>query len=222
MDEHEMGLVERQMLQADNVRTLTIVRPESTFLQTLTLGNGAGSSTDVPVPAMPSSDSSNRSDNVAAILSGVIVFVVLLVVIWLLCRKGRKHSHSRDSSRANRSSSSSSTSEGSESSGGPSDNGSVVSEVGDGQWEPPGRPMPGMPPMGRWGGPPGQHMPPPGVNMGAPGVGMGPPGVGMGMPFGRGGPSPTMGRGTGPLPNYGGPPGMVQMTGSGGPPPMPQ
>ena len=88
MDGYQTTLVERQIPQDDNVRTLTIVRSESTYLQTLTLGNGVGSSTDVPVAAMSASDSSSHSDYVAAILSGVVVFVVLLIVIWLFCRKG--------------------------------------------------------------------------------------------------------------------------------------
>ncbi|KAK5627989.1 hypothetical protein RRF57_003704 [Xylaria bambusicola] len=206
--------MERRIPQAEGVRTLTIVRPESTFVQTLTLGNGDAAPTDTPVATMSASKASNHSDYVGAILSGVIVLVVLLVVIWIFYRRKRSHG-SRGSSRQNKPSRSNDTSESSESSGGPSeDDDSVTSEIVDEQWQPPARPMPGLPPMGRWPGPPpGHNVPPPGANMG-------PPGVGIGMPFG--GPSPMMGRGGGPLPNFGGPPPIIPIAGSGGPPPTPQ
>ncbi|KAI0428068.1 hypothetical protein F5Y09DRAFT_11706 [Xylaria sp. FL1042] len=234
MSEPQTTLVRRQIpRQADGIRTLTIARPESTFVQTLTLGNGVASSTEVPVAAVSGSKSSNRTSSyVGAILSGVVVIVVFLFILWLFCRKGRTRSRrSRDSSRQSRSHPSKDSSSSSRSSGGPSDDGGtgsvisdyVASEMGEEQLEQPQRPMPVIPPQGRWAGPPPGHIiPPPGAGMGPPGVGMVPPGAGMGIPFGRGGPPPMMGRGGGPLPNYGGPsPGMPGI-GRGGPPPMPQ
>ncbi|KAI1350527.1 hypothetical protein F5Y01DRAFT_156804 [Xylaria sp. FL0043] len=236
MSEHQTTLMERRIAQSDDVRTLTIKRPESTFVQTLTLGNGVASSTVAPVAAESGSKSSNRNSSyVGAILSGVVVVVVFLFILWLFCRKGRSRSRrSRNSSRRSRSPASkgsSSSSSSSDSSRGPSDDGgtgSVVSdylgsEVGEEQFEHPQQPMPAMPPQGGWAGPPaGYDIPPPGAVMGAPGAGMAPPGVGMGIPFGRGGPPPIMGRGGGPFPDYGGPPPGTHIVGSGGPPPMPQ
>ncbi|KAI0802391.1 hypothetical protein GGR55DRAFT_701016 [Xylaria sp. FL0064] len=235
MSEHQTTLVERQIpAQPDDIRTLTIKRPESTFVQTLTLGNGVASSTDAPVAAVSGSKSSDRNSGyVGAILSGVVVVVVFLFILWLFCRKGRRRSRrSRDSSRRSRSPASKSSSSSSDSSRGPSDDsgtGSVVSdylgsEVGEEHLEQPQQPMPAMPPHGRWAGPPaGYDIPPPGAVMGAPGAGIAPPGVSIGIPFSRGGPPPMMGRGDGPFPNYGGPPPPGTYTvGSGGPPPMPQ
>ncbi|KAI3328321.1 hypothetical protein F4824DRAFT_426535 [Ustulina deusta] len=228
MCEHQPTFVERQIPPSDGIRTLTIARPESTFVETLTLGNGVASSTDVPIAVASASRSSTPNSNyVGAILSGVVVTVVLLFVIWICCRKGRARSRrSRGSSRHSRRSPNKGSSNSSESSSSRSDDGgtgSAASEIAEEQWEPPGRPMPGMPPLGRWPGPPPGHIvPPPGAGMRPPGVGMGPPGFGMGMPFGRGGPPPMMGRGGGPLPGYGGPPPAMPIVGSGGPPPMPQ
>ncbi|RYC60349.1 hypothetical protein CHU98_g5863 [Xylaria longipes] len=201
--------------------------PESTLIETLTLGNGVAYSTDVPVTVAPDSKSSNpSSSHVGAILSGVAAIFVLLLIVWFCGR--RTHSHrSRGSSRQSRSESSgSSSSNGSNNASGSSRNGgpgSAASDMAEGQWKQPPQPMPGMPhPVaGRWAIPsPGLMGPPPG--MGPPG--MGPPGVvGIRMPAGHGGPPPIMGRGSGPLPMHGGPPPpIVPIVGSGGPPPMPQ
>ncbi|KAI8954022.1 hypothetical protein F4801DRAFT_576039 [Xylaria longipes] len=67
-----MTLTARQMSPSDGIRTLTIQRPESTLIETLTLGNGVAYSTDVPVTVAPDSKSSNpSSSHVGAILSGV-------------------------------------------------------------------------------------------------------------------------------------------------------
>ncbi|KAI0455450.1 hypothetical protein F5B21DRAFT_503267 [Xylaria acuta] len=198
------------MSPSDGIRTLTIQRPQSTFIETLTLGNGVAYSTDVPVTVAPDSKSSNpSSSHVGAILSGVAAILVLLSIVWFCgCRT---HSHrSGGSSRQGRSGSSSdsSSSNGSDNASGSSRNGVPSSAAGDmaeGQWKQPAQPMPGMPhPVaGRWA------VPPPGFT-----PSMGPPGVGMAMPAGRGGPPLMMGIG-------GRPPPIVPMAGSGGPPPMP-
>ncbi len=92
MCEHQPTFVERQIPPFDGIRTLTIARPESTFVETLTLGNGVASSTDVPIAVASASRSSTPNSNyVGAILSGVVVTVVLLFVIWICCRKGNLH-----------------------------------------------------------------------------------------------------------------------------------
>ncbi|KAI0539002.1 hypothetical protein GGR58DRAFT_270650 [Xylaria digitata] len=214
MYRHQTTILQRQISPPDGIRTLTIPKLESTFVETLTLGN-AVASTDAPVATMSASRSSNPSSNyVGAILSGVVVILALLFIIWVCCRKGRTRSRrSKGSSRKNgsRDSPNKGSSNSSESSGGPSEDDGTVS-VAEEQWGQPERPMSGMPPLGRWPGPPPGHMGPPlGAGIG---VGMG------GMPVGRGGPPPMMGRGGGPPPNFGGPP-IIPMASSGGPPPMP-
>ncbi|KAI1121646.1 hypothetical protein F5Y10DRAFT_271890 [Nemania abortiva] len=84
MCEPQTTLIERQMPPSDGIRTLTIPRPESTLTETLTLGNGVAYSTGVPVTVAPESKSSSPgSGYVGAILSGVVVVVVLLLVIWV-------------------------------------------------------------------------------------------------------------------------------------------
>ncbi|KAJ2974823.1 hypothetical protein NUW58_g8534 [Xylaria curta] len=49
----------RQALLPDDIRTLTIQKPESTYVETLTLGNGIAYSTDLPGAAASDSRSSN-------------------------------------------------------------------------------------------------------------------------------------------------------------------
>lgn len=88
MPEPQTTLMVRQ-ISPDDMRTLTILRSETTFTETLTLGGGVTYSTDVPVTVMPSPKSSSPSSSyVGAILSGVVGAVVLLLIIWLCCRRG--------------------------------------------------------------------------------------------------------------------------------------
>ncbi|KAI1754250.1 hypothetical protein F4782DRAFT_528685 [Xylaria castorea] len=212
----------RQMLPSGGIRTLTIQRPETTFIETLTLGNSVGYSTDVPVTVAPDSKlSTPSSSHVGAILSGVAAIFVLLFVVWFCGHR----THSRRSGGSSRRSepgsySGSSSSNGSDNASGSSRNddpGPAASDMAEEQWEQPAQSMPGMPhPVARqWAVPPGFMGPLPG---------MGPPGVVcMGMPAGRGGPPPMMGRGGGLPPMHGGPPPPIaSIVGNGGPPPMPQ
>ncbi|KAI1170066.1 hypothetical protein F4777DRAFT_584274 [Nemania sp. FL0916] len=212
MYEAQTILIERQLAPPDSMRTLTIARPESTFIETLTLGDGVAYSTDVPdPPVVPAPKSSSPSSiYVGAILSGVVAFVVLVLVVWVCCRKGNKRSRRKgpDSGSQPGSNSSSSSSESSEDASASSQDGSVQSVVDDAGWEPPpdagqwAGPPPGMGPAGM--GPPGMTpagMAPP-TGMAPPG--MGPPGTGppmTEMPMGRGGPPPFFGGGGGPPPS---------------------
>ncbi|KAI0481778.1 hypothetical protein F4859DRAFT_529518 [Xylaria cf. heliscus] len=210
-----MTLTGRQMSSADGIRTLTIPRPESTLVETLTLGDGAAYSTDGPVASAPDSRSSNTSSShIGAILSGVAAALVLFLIVWFCSRRTYSRRSRGSSSRGRPGSSGGSSSNGSDNDSGSShDDGpdSAAGDMAEEEWKQPTQPMPEMPHpvVGRWG------IPPPGF-MGQP-PGMGPPGVvGMGMPAGRGGPPPLMmGRG-------GGPPPIMPIVGSGGPPPMPQ
>ncbi|KAI0857396.1 hypothetical protein F4860DRAFT_517849 [Xylaria cubensis] len=211
------------MSPSDGIRTLTIPRPETTLIETLTLGNGVGYSTDVPVTVAPDPKSSSpSSSHVGAILSGVAAVFVLLLIIWFCGRKDRRYSRpSRSSSRrdASGSTSGSSSSDGSDNASGSSgdrDLGSAASDIAEEEWKQPAQTMPGMPrPVARqWAVPPGFMGPLPGMSV--PGV------VGMGVPAGYGLP-PMMGRGGGPPPMHGGPsPTMTSIVDNGGPPVMPQ
>ncbi|KAI0554103.1 hypothetical protein F4679DRAFT_345357 [Xylaria curta] len=219
-----MTLTGRQMSPSDGIRTLTIPRPETTVVETLTLGNGVGYSTDVPVAITPDptpdpKSSSPNSSHVGAILSGVAAVFVLLLIIWFCGRKDRRYSRpSKSSSRRDESGSTSgsSSSDGRDNDSGSSgdgDLGSAASDMAEEEWKQPAQSMPGMPhPVARqWAVPPGFMSPLPGMSV--PGV-VGPAGYGL---------PPMMGRGGGPPPMHGGPsPTMTSIVADGGPPVMPQ
>ncbi|KAI1768916.1 hypothetical protein GGR53DRAFT_316052 [Hypoxylon sp. FL1150] len=204
-----------QLRDDDSARTQTIVWPSTTFTTTWTLGSGSHS-TEPPATVAPAPDKSTAGQSVGPILSGVVAFLVLVVVLWVCCRQNR--TRGRGSRRSSRRRGSGYLSKGS-SSGSPSSNGSsrngasvesAASEIVENQWDHadqgPEGPMPNIPPAvaGGW-------QPDPGTRMGS-----GPPGQGMGFPPGRGGPQPMMGRGGPPFLGRGGPPPMM---GRGGPPP---
>ncbi|KAI0006880.1 hypothetical protein F4779DRAFT_542743 [Xylariaceae sp. FL0662B] len=212
------------------VRTQTVTLPGSTFITTWTLGS-ATEPTDPPATVVPAQDATPTSEpSVGAILSGVVVFVVLIMVLWLYYRRGRSPSRGSGRSSRRRVSSHPGKSRSSRSTGSymssqrSGSTGSAADEGDEEPWEPP-EPMPGGPmPGGPMGGPMGVPMPPPPVAGGWPGAQVnqdmgpppGPPGPGAGIPLGRGGPPPMMGRGGPPL-GRGGPP--MMMMGRGGPPP---
>ncbi|KAI1769989.1 hypothetical protein F4818DRAFT_281253 [Hypoxylon cercidicola] len=216
--EHTVHMVTSRLQARDvSIRTQTIVWPASTFITTWTLGSSSDP-TESPATVAPASDSTSAGQSVGPILSGVVVFLVLVLVVWVCCRRNRPNSrNSRRSSRRQGSSYlSKSSSSDSPSSNGSSRNGasanSAASEVAENQWDqaeqmPEGH-MPDIPPpvAGGW---PGQQ-PDPGMRMGPA------PGQGMGFFPGRGGPQPMMGRGGPPILGRGGPPPMM---GRGGPPP---
>ncbi|KAI1384369.1 uncharacterized protein F4822DRAFT_432917 [Hypoxylon trugodes] len=190
-------------LQAKDVsiRTQTIIWPTSTFVTTWTLG-GDSDPTETPATVAPAPDStSNGGQNVGPILSGIVAFLVLVLVVWLCCR--RSSFKGRNSRRSSRQRGSGPPSKGSSSESATSNNssrrgrsvGSAASEIIDGnQWNQQGpvpvEHLPEMPPQaaGRW------PVPAPQPN---PGMGQMPP-PGMGFPLGRGGPPPMMGRGAHP------------------------
>ncbi|KAI1828286.1 hypothetical protein F4861DRAFT_535247 [Xylaria intraflava] len=234
MQRNHSSWMKKQLGSQDDIRTLTIPRPSSTLIETLTLGNGIQQSTPGPVAAVSASDSSSpSSSHVGAILSGVAAAVVFLLIIWICCRgdSGRRRGSGRRSgsggSPSESSSGSSGTFDGSSPNGGSTR--SVVGVINDERGEQSAPPMPGMPPAvaEAWVGPlPGHTGPPPVVNMGppphganmgpSPGAGMGPPpgasvvptpGVGVTISVGRRGPPLMMGRNDGqPFRFHGGPP----------------
>ncbi|KAI1469500.1 uncharacterized protein F4812DRAFT_458037 [Daldinia caldariorum] len=204
-----------QQAEDESVRTQTIVWPASTFITTWTLGTGSDTTQSPGTVVVPAQDAgSASSQNVGAILSGVVVVLVLMLISWVCYRRSGPNGRSRK--RSSRRNGSSCTSKGSSSSSGTSNVssrndssiGSVASEMGE-QWDQqtpvPGPPMPGMP-LPVAGGWPPQH-PENGMGQGMP------PNMNMGFPPGHGGPPPMMGHG---LPGRGGPPPMM---GGGGSPP---
>ncbi|KAI0179905.1 hypothetical protein GGR52DRAFT_568673 [Hypoxylon sp. FL1284] len=218
-----------------SVRTQTIIWPASTFITTWTLGSSSDP-TESPATVAPVSDSSSASQSVGPILSGVVVFLVLVLVLWMCC--GRNRTNGRRSRRSSRrrgsgyaSKCGSSTSPSSPSSSGTSQNGasagSAASEVVEDQWDQteqvPEEHIPKVPPpvATAWHGQvpgqiPGQI---PGQAPGqAPdqGVRLVPvrPVQGMQFPVG---PRPMMSPGGPPLVGRGGPPPVI--IGRGGPPP---
>ncbi|KAI1496881.1 hypothetical protein F5X99DRAFT_398696 [Biscogniauxia marginata] len=206
----------RGSVQIKDIRTQTIIWPATTFITTWTLGSSTEEATGTPAVVGPApSPQASDSVSVGPILSGVVVAVVLVLILWVCCRRG--HSRSRRSKRSSRRSGSSYPSKTSSSSSGGSNGSSrrdasdrsVVSEMMEDQWGD-REPMPNVPPpvAGGWPGP--QNVP----------IGPQP----HDFPAGRGGP-PVMGRG-GPPPGFSGlHPGHERsppMVGRGGPPPMPQ
>jgi len=89
MAQHQITLIPRQTSSCNSIRTLTITKPDTTIVEVLTLGNGATKATSLPETIAPASKSStSTSSYVGPILSAVVLVVVLLLVIWICCRKG--------------------------------------------------------------------------------------------------------------------------------------
>ncbi|KAI0480092.1 hypothetical protein GGR56DRAFT_253011 [Xylariaceae sp. FL0804] len=92
---------ERIELQTtDEIRTQTITRLSTTFTTSWTLGDGDGAGgggagqtaapTDPAAPAHHHKESSGASRNVGAILSAVASAVLLLLFLWVCCRRGKE------------------------------------------------------------------------------------------------------------------------------------
>ncbi|KAL7627213.1 hypothetical protein AAE478_003989 [Parahypoxylon ruwenzoriense] len=213
-DQHNERLVTGGLEAKDiSIRTQTIIWPASTLVTTWTLGSDPDPTGSLNTIAPVSNSDASTDQNVGPILSGVVGFLVLILVTWLCCRQNRFGG--RRSRRSSRRQGSSYMSKGvarsSMISSGESNRGASLrsSEMAEDQWdhpEPmPQGPMPGMPRPVAGGWPAPQP---------ASGVGGPPPGPGIGFAPGQGGPPPMMGRG-GPLMGKGA---SLPMMGRGGPP----
>lgn len=85
--EHIVHTVTSELRARDvSIRTQTITWPASTFTTTWTLGSSSDP-TESPVTVAPASDSTSAGQSVGPILSGVVVFIVLVLVAWVCCRR---------------------------------------------------------------------------------------------------------------------------------------